>query len=100
MVLFTGREEPRDGIEQKVQVRATPRFLYLEEKFFFIVGTRQLWTLKSMRPFSKSRFERYAFLSYSAADTSSKLIFLDPLILLRTSFLFLVKLKSFSFMLH
>ena len=100
MVLFTGREGPRDGFDQKVQVRATPRFRYLEEKFFFIVGTRKLWTLNIMRPFSRSRFERYAFLSYSAADTSSKFIFLDPLILLRTSVLFLVKMKSFTFLRH
>ena len=34
MVLFTGREEPRDGFEQKVQVIGKPRFLYFEETNF------------------------------------------------------------------
>ena len=29
--LFTAGEELRDGFEQKVQVSATPRFLYFEE---------------------------------------------------------------------
>ena len=98
--LFTGREELTDGFEHEGQVRGTPRLLYFEEKFFLIVGTRWQWTRNNIRPFSRSRFERYAFLSNSAADASSKFIFLDPRMLSRTSVLFFKKMNLFTLMRH